>query len=92
MTDEINLDDFREKLDQIDDQIVDLLGERFDLISQVKEYKKKHKVETYHPKREQEILERVEIKGKKMGLNTLLLHSLFLQIFAVSKRKQDNKE
>ncbi len=89
MNDELNLDDFRVGIDRIDDQIVNLLGERFELISQVKEFKKKEGIATYHPGREQEILDRVEKNGEKLGLNKLLLHALFLQIFAVSKKEQN---
>ncbi len=86
------LEKLRDEIDRIDNQIVDLLGERFEVVNRVKEVKKKGEISTYHPGREQEILDRVEARGEKMGLNSLLLHALFLQIFAVSKRAQLDKD
>lgn len=86
--DKSELEILRDKIDKIDDQIVDLLAERFSLVSRVKEVKKAGKIAVYHPTREREILERIEKRGDKLGLNKLLLNALFLQIFAVSKRNQ----
>lgn len=82
------LEILRAKIDKIDDEIVDLLGERFSLVERVKEVKRIGKIAVYHPTREQEILKRIEKRGEKLGLNKLLLNALFLQIFAVSKRNQ----
>jgi chorismate mutase / prephenate dehydratase len=87
-----DLEKLRIKIDEIDDEIVDLLGERFQVVGEVRRVKKKTGIETYHPTREKDILGRIEKRGEKFGLNKLLLHALFLQIFAVSKRQQDNKE
>ncbi|MDP2624883.1 MAG: chorismate mutase [Candidatus Peregrinibacteria bacterium] len=83
-----SLDDLRLKLDVIDDQIVELLGKRFEVIAQVKEVKRILGTATYQQEREKEILKRVVAHGKELGLNSLLLQALFLQIFAVSKREQ----
>jgi chorismate mutase len=82
------IDQLRGKIDALDDQIVDLLGERFHLTGEVGELKKKEGEAVYQSGREDAILKRVVARGKKLGLDGLLLQALFLQIFAVSKRKQ----
>ena len=86
------LQQFRVRIDAIDDQIVDLLSERFQVVSEVAEFKKQKGLKIYHSGREQDILKRVSGKGKKLGLNTLLLEALFMQIFSVSKREQRDKQ
>lgn len=82
------IDQLRGKIDALDDQIVDLLGERFNLTGEVGELKKKEGEPVYQSGREDAILKRVVSRGKTLGLDGLLLQALFLQIFAVSKRKQ----
>ena len=83
-----SLDEIRRQLDRIDDQIVELLGQRFELISKVSTIKKSQGMDVYQSNREQQILDRVLAKGREKGLNPLLLQALFLQIFAVSRRDQ----
>lgn len=82
------IDQLRGKIDALDDQIVDFLGERFTLTGEVGELKKKEGEAVYQSGREDAILKRVVARGKTLGLDGLLLQALFLQIFAVSKRKQ----
>lgn len=82
------LDDLRRKIDHVDDKIVDLLAERFKLISELSEIKKRDGLSPYQIERERDILKRVVERGGQNGLNRLLLQALFLQIFAVSKREQ----
>lgn len=82
------LEDFRQEIDAIDDQIVELLGRRFTIISEVKRVKQQMGATTYQPDREKKILERVVAKGRELGLNPLLLQALFIQIFSVSKKEQ----
>lgn len=83
-----SLEKIRAKIDAIDDQIIDLLAERFQSVSQVAEWKKKQGTMVYQPEREEAILKRILERGVKLGLNPLLLQALFMQIFAVSKREQ----
>ena len=82
------LDDLRRKIDHVDDKIVDLLAQRFKLISELSEIKKRDGLSPYQIERERDILKRVVERGGQNGLNRLLLQALFLRIFAVSKREQ----
>jgi chorismate mutase len=84
-----SLDLLRTEIDQVDDQIIELLGERFKLSSEVGKLKLELKLDTYQVKRETAILERLLKKGAALGLDRLLLQALFLQIFAVSRRNQE---
>lgn len=88
---ELSLEDIRRQLDEIDDELVELLGRRFELISEVSSLKKATGTEVYQSGREKEILDRVVLRGKAKGLNPLLLQALFLQIFAVSRRDQNKQ-
>lgn len=83
-----SLDELRSQIDALDDQFVDLLAQRFELIFEISELKKGSGEEVYQPQREQLILKRVVERGKAVGLNPLLLQALFIQIFAVSRRSQ----
>lgn len=83
-----SLDDVRGKIDRVDDRIVELLAERFLLVSELSAVKRSEGLAVYQSDREREILTRLVAKGKTLGLNPLLLQALFLQIFAVSKRDQ----
>lgn len=83
-----SLDYYRQKIDAIDDQIVHLLGERFKVVSELGQIKKKMALNAYDPSREQKIIERILIYGEKLKLNPILLQAIFLQIFAVSKQNQ----
>ncbi|HCW32083.1 MAG: hypothetical protein UT36_C0008G0044 [Candidatus Peregrinibacteria bacterium GW2011_GWF2_39_17] len=82
------LSNYRTKIDEIDDQIVELLGQRFDLILKIKNKKRKLNIAVYDQSREEKILKRVIKKGTALGLNPILLQALFIQIFTVSKRNQ----
>ncbi|EKD92485.1 MAG: hypothetical protein ACD_28C00420G0007 [uncultured bacterium] len=84
-----DLDQLRQQIDKIDDQIVALLGQRFRLSLEVGTLKRKLNVTTYQAEREATILKRVVEQGSTLGLDRLLLQALFLQIFAVSRRDQE---
>lgn len=56
----MDLSVFRDKIDNIDNQILKLLSERADLAIEVGKYKKKHKQDLYVPTREEAILKRLE--------------------------------
>lgn len=85
-----SLEQLRQRIDRLDDQMVDLLGERFELIAGIAELKKQSGGAAYQPEREDEILKRVVARGKALGLDGLLLQAIFLQVFAVSKRRQQD--
>lgn len=79
----MDLSAFREKIDAIDDQILQLLSERADLAIEVGKYKKKHKQDLYVPTREEAILQRLEQKNPG-PLPSEAIRSVFREIISGS--------
>tara|TARA_Y100000385_G_C13066656_1_gene627037 strand:+ start:733 stop:1002 length:270 start_codon:yes stop_codon:yes gene_type:complete len=52
--------DFRNQIDDIDNQILNLLVNRFEIVKKVGEYKKQNNVIVSHPNRENDILSRLK--------------------------------
>ncbi len=80
----INLDDLRKQIDQIDDQLIELLNQRMEVVKQVGELKRTTKTIIYRPEREKAILDRLNKKSKGL-LNDKAIEAIFLEIFAVSR-------
>ena len=55
----MELNDIRNQIDQIDDQLVGLFVQRMNLSAQVADYKKQNNLPIYVPSREREILQEV---------------------------------
>jgi len=56
----MSLDSYREKIDYIDDQILDLLIKRFDIVQEVKAYKKTNHIDVLDSNREQAIINKIK--------------------------------
>lgn len=77
---------YRDRLDQIDAQIVALFRERMETVSQIADYKKSHELPVYAPGREQEILERVRsLSGEELAPYA---EELFETLMKVSREYQ----
>lgn len=55
----MNLEEIREKIDTLDRELTALLVKRMEITKEVAAYKQQHDLPIYHPKREQEVLEKV---------------------------------
>ena len=60
------LNDLRKQIDEIDDNIVKLLSERFAVVKKVGEYKKIHGIEILQQSRETEVLQNISDKTDKI--------------------------
>ncbi len=80
----MNLDQLREKIDKIDDRMLQLLEERMSIVKAVGEVKHKSGGSIYRPEREQEIIERLK-KQKHGVLSDEAIEAVFLEIFAASR-------
>ncbi|MDD3855726.1 MULTISPECIES: prephenate dehydratase [unclassified Sulfurimonas] len=81
------LDDCRVAIDTIDDEILELLNRRMEIVKRVGEIKKENGGAIYRPERENAIIQRltqnsIEQKGL---LNASAIEAIFLEIFAVSR-------
>lgn len=63
------LDEYREVIDQIDDELMQLLAKRMNMAVQIGEYKKDNKLTILQTSRWNEILERGMSVGKNLGLS-----------------------
>ncbi len=77
---EVNLEDVRMEIDRIDREILSLFEKRMDCAKQVAEVKKRAGLPVLNPKREEEILARVEEKAGKLGGYAKVLFSTLMQV------------
>lgn len=80
----MTLEDLRKNIDQIDDQLLDLLNKRMEVVKHVGELKKHTKTVIYRPEREKAIIDR--LCNYESGLmNRAAIEAIYLEIFAVSR-------
>lgn len=81
--DKQDLSKFREKIDQIDDQIVELLNKRVEIAKEIGRFKREKGIDAYQPDREKEIYERLSRKNKGLFPNKAL-KAIYREIMSVS--------
>ena len=77
---EVKIKELRKLIDKIDDQLFDLLVERFDVSKKIGDIKASKNINIDDPNREQEIIDRLSIKleGKlKMGDIETIIRSFY---------------
>ncbi|RAX56757.1 chorismate mutase [Helicobacter monodelphidis] len=78
----------RQEIDKIDNQILTLLSQRMEVVKQIGEEKRSTQTAIYRPDREREILERL-FNLNAMHSNSLLnkeaIEAIYMEIFAVSR-------
>ena len=81
------LKDCRVAIDSIDDEILDLLNKRMQIVQRVGEIKHDTGGAVYRPEREKEIIDRLTSQSEANNgiLNHGAIEALFLEIFAVSR-------
>lgn len=81
------LQELREKIDFIDNQILDFLNQRMEVVKIIGDLKKQNNAIIYRPEREKEILDRlVNYNQIKSGLlNRTSIDAVFMEIFAASR-------
>ncbi len=82
------LEGLRDRLDQIDDRLLELLADRHSLVDQVVEVKARHRREVRDPAREAEILERLSRRAAELGLAEPFVRELFCRVIAESVARQ----
>jgi chorismate mutase/prephenate dehydratase len=79
------LPELREKIDCLDDDIVGLLMKRADLVLQVKETKKREKIDIYSPARERSILDRILAIAETGSFPKEPLERIFINIISATR-------
>ena len=77
----MDIQELRGQIDQIDDQIVQLFGQRMDVAAQIADYKKENNLPIFVPAREREKLQDVAQKaGPEMANYTRVLYSMLFEL------------
>jgi chorismate mutase-like protein len=80
---------FRARLDEIDDAIAKLLGERFDICRAVAHYKSAHDIPMMQPDRVVQVRERYLARGTAVGLPEDFSAELFEVLIGATCRLED---
>jgi len=83
----MNLQELRQQIDRIDDDLVRLFQERMDVSAEIAHYKKQHNLQVYDPQRERQKLHDLERKAKK-GREAYIT-SLYTLLFELSRADQE---
>jgi len=78
----------REQIDNVDERIIKLLGERFLLLRQIGEQKKMEEKSIIDVDREISIVERMQKIGGEQGVPNSVIRSVWNAIFAESRKEQ----
>jgi chorismate mutase/prephenate dehydratase len=83
----VELDKLRNKLDSIDNELLDLINSRMKIVHKVGEVKAQSGGAIYRPEREKAIIDRLDAMNKEAKglLNRSAIEALFLEIFAISR-------
>ena len=78
----------RAEIDELDDQLWEAIDRRMDVSRRIGEWKKAHGIAPLQPERYQEIVERLKVKGERIGLDTDFLLRLWELIHQQSLKQQ----
>ena len=89
----MELNELRNEINRIDDEILELFLRRMDVAEQVADYKREHDLPIYQPHREREILKKVAEKaGSEMGGYARVLFSMLMELSKSSQNKRRSRE
>jgi chorismate mutase-like protein len=83
------LEPFRARLDVLDERILELLGERFDVCREVAAFKGEHDIPMMQPHRVAQVRERYLARGRELGLPADFTEALFELLIAATCRLED---
>ena len=83
------LEPFRHRLDEIDEQIAGLLGERLEICREVAVYKSEHEIPMMQPERVKFVRQRYLDRGAEAGLPQEFSSDLFDLLIATTCRLED---
>lgn len=85
------LEEGREQLDDIDNQILVLLRQRSEIVAVIAQIKKERGLEAYQPDRYNAMLERLQAEADIMDLDKQLVIDIWSAIHAASLRQQSEE-
>jgi chorismate mutase-like protein len=86
---ELDLKLLRNELDKIDNDMLELLSKRFDIVLNIGSFKKENNLPIFQPDREKELLNNKSKLGDEFGLDEKFVKEFFQIIMDESKNKQE---
>lgn len=83
------LEPFRRRLDEIDEQIARLLGERFDICREIALHKRANDIPMMQPERVVEVRERYLARGAEVDLPADFTEALFELLIGATCKMED---
>ncbi|HXA54174.1 MAG TPA: chorismate mutase [Solirubrobacteraceae bacterium] len=83
------LEHFRERLDQLDERIARLLGERFDVCREIAHYKRAHDIPMMQPARVEQVRARYLARGAEARLPPDFTAALFELLIGATCKLED---
>jgi monofunctional chorismate mutase len=83
----MDLQDLRQQIDKIDDDLIRLFGQRMDVSSEIAQYKKQHNIPVYDPARERQKL--YDVSGKVEERRAAYATALYSLLFELSRADQE---
>lgn len=84
-----NIDDLRQQIDELDDELMKLLGRRMQASEQIGEYKKRNNIAILQTTRWNEILDQMMVKASVLGLSENFVNTL---LRAIHQESIDHQE
>ncbi len=85
----LGLEPFRHRLDEIDDEVASLLGERFQICREIARYKQAHAIPMMQPGRVAEVRARYLGRGAEVELPADFTAALFELLIGATCRMED---
>ena len=85
------IDDLRKAIDELDEEILNLISKRKDLVKEVGKIKENFDLPIFDKKREGEILKAISAKAKELGLDVTSVSNVFNLIFQGSRTEQQKQ-
>jgi len=82
----MNLQDLRQQIDKIDDELVRLFEQRMDVSAEIAQYKKKYNIPVYDPARERQKLH--DLSGNVKKGREAYITALYSLLFELSRFEQ----
>ena len=81
-----DLASLREEIDQLDERLWEIIGQRADIVRQIGEWKRQHGEQVVQPERWQEVLQHCQSVADKHGLSETVVHEVMEAIHNESVR------
>jgi len=84
------LEKLRQQINHLDDELLQILGQRMKIADQIGQYKKDNNITILQPGRWQEIIEKTAARGEKLGLSREFLNKFLdaVHLESINRQKQ----